>query len=174
MPIVQIDVTKVAVSVEAKRKLVAKVTKAVDEAYPLPVQSTKRPELGGRGPDTRIFIREYAGENLGYDGRLQIEPEPIRPVLHIDAPPGITLEGKRKMFAEVTEAVVEAYKAVPNDVVLFLRQHDIANVGANGRPQSDNQLEHPRKWCLRLRGREAGVDDKKFGFDEGVPARRNT
>src|SRR5262249_42404030 len=62
MPIVQIDVTAGSASVEAKTELVAKITKAVDEAYPLPVQSSKRQELGGRGPDTRIYIREHARE----------------------------------------------------------------------------------------------------------------
>jgi phenylpyruvate tautomerase PptA (4-oxalocrotonate tautomerase family) len=143
MPIVHIDVTQGSASKETKRTLVAKITKAVDEAYPVPVQSSKRPELGGRGPDTRIYIREHAPENLAYDGRLQVEPEAIRPVLYIDSPPGITIERKRKMFAEVTAAVVEAYKAAPSDVVLFLREHQIANVGANGRPQTDNLLGTP-------------------------------
>jgi phenylpyruvate tautomerase PptA (4-oxalocrotonate tautomerase family) len=140
MPNVQIHVTQGAASVEAKKKMVAKITEAADEAYPLPVQAAKRKELGGRGPDTRIFIHEYVRENVGYDGRLQVDPEPIRPVLYFDAPPGITVERKRKMFAEVTEAVVEAYKAVPTDVLIFLRQHEIANVGSNGRPQSENLI----------------------------------
>jgi phenylpyruvate tautomerase PptA (4-oxalocrotonate tautomerase family) len=143
MPIVHIDVTQSSASKETKRMLVAKITKAVDEAYPVPVQSSKRPELGGRGPDTRIYILEHAPETLAYDGRLQVEPEAIRPVLYIDSPPGITIERKRKMFAEVTAAVVEAYKADPSDVVLFLREHQIANVGANGRPQTDNLLGTP-------------------------------
>jgi hypothetical protein len=49
MPIVHIDVTQGSASKETKRTLVAKITKAVDEAYPVPVQSSKRPELGGRG-----------------------------------------------------------------------------------------------------------------------------
>jgi phenylpyruvate tautomerase PptA (4-oxalocrotonate tautomerase family) len=145
MPVVQIDVTAGSASVDAKTELVAKITKAVDEAYPLPVQSSKRQGLGGRGPDTRIYIREHARENLGHDGRLQTEPEAIRPVLYIDSPPGITPERKRKMFAEVTNAIVEAFLAMPSDVVIFLREHQIANVGANGRPQSDNQLGMPEE-----------------------------
>jgi phenylpyruvate tautomerase PptA (4-oxalocrotonate tautomerase family) len=145
MPIIQIDVPAGSASVEAKTKLVAKITEAVDEAYPLPVQSSKRQELGGRGPDTRIYIREHPCEDVGYDGRLQTEPEAIRPVLYVDSPPGITRERKRQMFAEVTRAVVEAYLAIPSDVVIFLREHQIANVGANGRPQSDNQLGTPEE-----------------------------
>lgn len=145
MPIVHLDVMQGTANVEAKEKLVANITTAVDKAYPLPVQSAKRSELGGRGPDTRVFIREHPPENLGYDGRLQIDPEPIRPVVYLDAPPGITVERKRKMFAELTEAVVEAYQAVPSDVVMFLCQHEIANVGANGRPQSENQIGAPEE-----------------------------
>jgi phenylpyruvate tautomerase PptA (4-oxalocrotonate tautomerase family) len=145
MPVVQIDVTAGSASVDAKTELVAKITKAVDEAYPLPVQSSKRQELGGRGPDTRIHIREHACENIGYDGRLKTEPEAIRPVLYVDSPPGITLERKRKMFAEVTNAIVEAYRAIPTDVVIFLREHQIATVGANGRPQSENLLGTPEE-----------------------------
>jgi phenylpyruvate tautomerase PptA (4-oxalocrotonate tautomerase family) len=144
MPIVQVDATAGSASVEAKTELVAKITKAVDEAYPLAVQSSKRQELGGRGSDTRIYIREHAREHVGYDGRLQTEPEAIRPVLY-DSPPGITLERKRKMFAQVTNAVVEACLAIPSDVVIFLREHQIANVSANGRPQSENQLGTPEE-----------------------------
>ncbi len=112
MPIVQIDITKVAVSVEAKRKLVAKVTKAVDEAYPLP-------------------------------GKLR-KPS-SRPI---------------KLFPTML-----CYFYV-NMISQTWAQTDGRNLITSS--------EHPRKWCLRLRGREAGLDDKKFGFDEGVPARRNT
>jgi len=103
--------------------------------------------IGGRGPDMRIYIREDARENVGCDGRLQTEPEAIQPVFHVDSPPGITLKRKRKMFAKVTNAVVEAYLAIPTDVVSVRREHQIASVGANGR-QSDNQLGTPEEAAL--------------------------
>jgi phenylpyruvate tautomerase PptA (4-oxalocrotonate tautomerase family) len=44
---------------EAKRKLVQKLTEAIDEAY----------HIG----DTLIFLREYPAENVSMDGRLQSE-----------------------------------------------------------------------------------------------------
>ena len=44
---------------EAKKKMVAKITAAIDEAY----------HIG----DTLIFLREYPAENVAMDGRLQSE-----------------------------------------------------------------------------------------------------
>ncbi|HET8924739.1 MAG TPA: hypothetical protein VFN26_17285 [Candidatus Acidoferrum sp.] len=44
---------------EPKRKLVEKLTAAVDEAY----------HIG----DTLIFLREYPAENVAMDGRIQSE-----------------------------------------------------------------------------------------------------
>jgi len=44
---------------EAKKKMVAKITAAIDEAY----------HIG----DTLIFVREYPAENVAIDGCLQSE-----------------------------------------------------------------------------------------------------
>jgi phenylpyruvate tautomerase PptA (4-oxalocrotonate tautomerase family) len=44
---------------EAKRKMVQKLTEAIDEAY----------QIG----DTLIFLREYSAENVALDGKLQSE-----------------------------------------------------------------------------------------------------
>jgi phenylpyruvate tautomerase PptA (4-oxalocrotonate tautomerase family) len=44
---------------EAKRKMVQRLTEAIDEAY----------HIG----DTLIFLREYSAENVAMDGRLQSE-----------------------------------------------------------------------------------------------------
>lgn len=44
---------------DAKRKMVEKITAAIDEAY----------QIG----DTLIFLREYAPENVAMDGQLQSE-----------------------------------------------------------------------------------------------------
>ena len=44
---------------EAKRKMVQKLTEAIDEAY----------HIG----DTLIFLREYPAENVAMDGKLQSE-----------------------------------------------------------------------------------------------------
>jgi phenylpyruvate tautomerase PptA (4-oxalocrotonate tautomerase family) len=44
---------------EAKKRMVEKITSAIDEAY----------HIG----DTLIFLREYPAENVAMDGRLQSE-----------------------------------------------------------------------------------------------------
>ena len=44
---------------EAKKRMVEKITSAIDEAY----------HIG----DTLIFLREYPAENVAQDGRLQSE-----------------------------------------------------------------------------------------------------
>jgi phenylpyruvate tautomerase PptA (4-oxalocrotonate tautomerase family) len=58
MPVLYIDAPP-GIRPEAKRKLMEKITAAVDEAY----------HIG----DTLIFLREYAAENVAMDGRLQSE-----------------------------------------------------------------------------------------------------
>ena len=52
---------------EAKKKLVEKITAAVDEAF----------HIG----DTLIFLREYPAENVSMDGRLQSESPKIMEAL---------------------------------------------------------------------------------------------
>jgi phenylpyruvate tautomerase PptA (4-oxalocrotonate tautomerase family) len=44
---------------EAKRRMIEKITSAIDDAY----------HIG----DTLIFLREYPAENVAMDGRLQSE-----------------------------------------------------------------------------------------------------
>jgi len=44
---------------EAKKRMLEKITRAIDEAY----------HIG----DTLIFLREYPAENVAMDGRLQSE-----------------------------------------------------------------------------------------------------
>jgi phenylpyruvate tautomerase PptA (4-oxalocrotonate tautomerase family) len=58
MPICFIEVPP-GIRVEAKKRMIEKITNAVDEAY----------HIG----DTLIFLREYPAENVAQDGRLQSE-----------------------------------------------------------------------------------------------------
>jgi len=58
MPVVFIEAPP-GIRPEAKKKLVSKITEAVDEAY----------HIG----DTLIFLREYPAENVAMDGSLQSE-----------------------------------------------------------------------------------------------------
>jgi phenylpyruvate tautomerase PptA (4-oxalocrotonate tautomerase family) len=58
MPVVFIEAPQ-GIRPDAKKKLVEKITVAIDEAY----------HIG----DTLIFLREYPAENVAMDGRLQSE-----------------------------------------------------------------------------------------------------
>ncbi len=52
---------------EAKKKMMQKLTEAIDEAY----------HIG----DTLIFLREYPAENVAMDGRIQSENPKIMEAL---------------------------------------------------------------------------------------------
>ena len=57
---------------EAKRRMVQKLTAAIDEAY----------HIG----DTLIFLREYPAENVSMDGRLQSDnPKVLEALKRISA-----------------------------------------------------------------------------------------
>ena len=58
MPVVFIEAPP-GIRPEAKKKMVEKITTAIDEAY----------HIG----DTLIFLQEYPPENVAMDGRLQSE-----------------------------------------------------------------------------------------------------
>jgi len=58
MPILFIEAPQ-GIGPESKRKMMQKLTEAVDEAY----------HIG----DTLIFLREYPAESVAMDGRLQSE-----------------------------------------------------------------------------------------------------
>jgi phenylpyruvate tautomerase PptA (4-oxalocrotonate tautomerase family) len=58
MPVVFIEAPP-GIRDEAKRKMVERITSAIDDAY----------HIG----DTLIFLREYPAENAALDGKLQCE-----------------------------------------------------------------------------------------------------
>lgn len=58
MPVVFIEAPP-GLRVEKKKKMVEKITSAIDEAY----------QIG----DTLIFLREYPADNVAMDGKLQSE-----------------------------------------------------------------------------------------------------
>ena len=66
MPVVFIEGLP-GLRIEAKKKMVEKITAAVDEAY----------HVG----DTLIFVREYPVEQVALNGRLQSENPKIREAL---------------------------------------------------------------------------------------------
>jgi len=66
MPVVFVEAPP-GIRPEAKKKMMAKLTVAIDEAY----------HIG----DTLIFLREYPTENVALDGRMQSENPKIAEVL---------------------------------------------------------------------------------------------
>jgi len=58
MPVLSIEAPQ-GIRPEAKRKMMQKLTEAIDEAY----------HIG----DTLIFLREYPTDNVAMDGRIQSE-----------------------------------------------------------------------------------------------------
>jgi len=67
MPVVFIEAPP-GIRPEAKKKMVEKITAAIDDAY----------HIG----DTLIFLREYPAENVAMDGRLQSENPKILAALN--------------------------------------------------------------------------------------------
>ena len=66
MPVVFIE-SPPGIRSDAKKKLVERITTAVDDAY----------HIG----DTLIFLREYPVDNVALDGRLQSENPKIHEIL---------------------------------------------------------------------------------------------
>jgi phenylpyruvate tautomerase PptA (4-oxalocrotonate tautomerase family) len=66
MPVVFIEAPP-GIRLDAKKKLVEKITTAIDEAY----------HIG----DTLIFLREYPAENVAMAGRLQSENPELQEIL---------------------------------------------------------------------------------------------
>ena len=66
MPVVFIEAPP-GIRPDAKKKLVEKITTAIDEAY----------NIG----DTLIFLREYPAENVAMAGRLQSENPELQEIL---------------------------------------------------------------------------------------------
>ena len=58
------------------------------------------------------------------------------PVCRIEAPPGIGLNAKKKMFEKITSAIDEAYHI--GDTLVFLQECSPENVALNGRLLSEN------------------------------------
>lgn len=121
MPIAYLDVPTGA-DLGTKRKLVKALYEALHEAYPFP-------------DDTRIFLREWPGENLSQNGHL--DPEPVRPAFTIHAPQGVNIDAKRKMLKKTHAAVADAYH-LP-EFQTFILEHPLHLVANNGDLLSDDQ-----------------------------------
>ena len=100
MPVAYIDIP-LGLSIDQKRRLVEEVSHSVHAAYPI--------------PDTRVFLREWAAEQISVDGTLAAS---MRPICDFKVPPGLALEGRRRLVAEVSRAIARACELPAEDVHL--------------------------------------------------------
>jgi hypothetical protein len=113
------------VGVDAKQKMMRGITAAIDEAY-------------GGAPDVRVWLREYASENVAQDGRINAEP--IRPLAFLEAPELASLDARRKMADGIDAAIREAYEGLANtdEILVLMNHYPLEHAGWAGRLQSDN------------------------------------
>lgn len=123
-PIAYLDVPE-GIEIEEKKELVKSIYEAINEAYPFPY-------------DHRIFVREWA---LDCESKRSIGIGPPRPVLQIHAPPGMSVEAKRKMINSVNAAVARAYDNLSDFLILFL-EYPQDRVAIGGNLNADNQKHH--------------------------------
>jgi phenylpyruvate tautomerase PptA (4-oxalocrotonate tautomerase family) len=109
---------------DAKKKMMKEITEAIDEAYHV--------------PDVRIWLREYSGENVAQNGKLNSEP--IRPLCFLEAPELSDLDAKRKMAGRIHTAIHYAYEGIANtnETLILMNHYPLQNAGWGGRLQSDN------------------------------------
>ncbi|MET8155064.1 hypothetical protein ABZT47_01745 [Sphaerisporangium sp. NPDC005289] len=108
----------------AKQAMVTDLTAAIDAAYHI--------------PDIRIWLREYAPENVAHDGRLNAEP--IKPLLFLEAPELADLDVKRTMTEKILAAISDAYDGLANtkETLLLMNHYPLENAGWGGKLHSDN------------------------------------
>jgi hypothetical protein len=120
MPVAYLDVPTGA-DVRKKKILVKALYDALHEAYPFP-------------DDTRIFLREWPGENLSQNGVL--DPDPVRPVFTIHGPQDVDIDAKRSMMQKVNAAVEAAY-GLP-EFQAFILEHPLHLVANQGKVLADD------------------------------------
>lgn len=121
MPVAYLDVPTGG-DLNAKRELMRALYEALSEAYPFP-------------DDHRIFLREWAAENVSQNGL--VGSEPARPVLVIHGPQGANIDAKRRMLRMINTAVAHAYP-LP-DFMIFIHEHPLDLVAHEGIALADNQ-----------------------------------
>ncbi|MER5263755.1 hypothetical protein ABTZ99_16950 [Actinosynnema sp. NPDC002837] len=114
MPVGYLDVPT-GVGADRKRAMVRAIYEAVHEAYPFP-------------DDTRIFVREWALDDVSQNGLLGSEP--ARPVFMVHVPPSAEVDAKRTMLRKVAAAVGDAYD-LP-DFMTFVHEHPLDLVALDG------------------------------------------
>lgn len=105
--------------------MMGELTKAIDATYHF--------------PDTRVFLREYATENVCQDGQVG---EAIRPVAFLEAPELSSIDAKRELIIEIQAAITRAYGGLADveQTLVLINQYPLHDVGWLGRLQSDNPM----------------------------------
>jgi phenylpyruvate tautomerase PptA (4-oxalocrotonate tautomerase family) len=106
----------------AKKKMVAGVTRAADEAYHV--------------SDVRVWLREYPPELYAQDGVIGA---PVRPIATLEAPELGNIETKRTMVERIDASLAEAYEGLgdTSHIMVFINGYPLEQVGWAGRMQSD-------------------------------------
>ncbi len=107
---------------DAKKKMFETVTAVLDQAWHI--------------PDVRVFLREYAAQNVAQDGRLT---ELLRPVCFLNVPLLRSIEARRTVIEKMHAAIAAAYEGIANtrDTMIFLNLYPLEEVGWVGTLQSD-------------------------------------
>src|SRR5215471_10178370 len=98
MPTAYIDLPS-GLSADARKKLLQEVAEFIHDAYMI--------------PDTRVLLREWTPEQVSIDGELG---RPMRPICTFVVPPGLPVEGKRRLVRGVSSAIAEACTLVRDEV----------------------------------------------------------
>src|SRR5215467_2838936 len=100
MPIAYLDVPS-GLALDVKTRLVKEVAESIHDAYLI--------------PDTRVFLREWLGEQTGIDGELA---RPMRPICNFVVPPGLSVEAKRQLVNQVSSTIAKACNLPREEVPL--------------------------------------------------------
>lgn len=111
---------------EAKQQLMREVTDAIEEAYHM-------------RPDIQVWLREYAGDDVAFDGRLYGD-EPMRVVGFLEAPELADEDVSRTMTKRIDAAIEVAYRGIANteETLILMNHYPLQHAGFQGRLQSDD------------------------------------
>ena len=122
MPICYLDAPK-GIQPQAKRKMVERITAAMNAAFPI--------------PDVRIFFREYAPAEVSQDGSFAAGD--VRAVFSMSVPRLGSIVAKRVLIDKINTAIAEGYQGLadPAWIMVFIDEYSLENVGLAGLPQAD-------------------------------------
>jgi phenylpyruvate tautomerase PptA (4-oxalocrotonate tautomerase family) len=111
----------------AKERLFRDVLAALDEAYRL--------------DDVRVYLREYATEDIAQNSSAETEPPRI--ILFVEGPPLGDIAVKRSMVEKIHAALAKGYDGLTDlsRIAIFINEYPIENAAFGGRLQVDNPDE---------------------------------